>query len=555
VDAFGTSDIAADTWTIEGAATGEVPYDDPSPVGGFVRELQSPHAATVRLSIPLQCASREFARFFLKHRGLPNDSLRRFIVARCGGDAPIAMQVVWWAQSVASMSDAELVARGRADITRRLGKELDRGNHELGMAMVREEGKAAIVGVAAPKSVELEPGSRVVDANRKITLRGTVARDVAEVFAFANRGEFGVSQCEGNVGVPLPRFEVTCELADGDPWAWVEVIGHREGEVLQEPLADVIMCERDDAGVTYTARSLGAPTPVSSAPEFTGALLDRLNAVRRRAKLRPLVLAAKQSQENARVAGTIFDASVTGDAETRDRAAIGLLAGWDVEGGTIRDGHFFLGAVAPTRDATAWLDAAIERPIGRLTLLDPVARQIAVGPAIPENAPALGAAVTTYALFESDDHAADERQFFRALAAARAARGLPPPERVGGMDEVRAELADVLFRGKQPMAALSDLLRVAVIRTRSRVNGYVLETTDPSHIDFPRALLRAGPLEVVVAVTHHRAPGAAWGQYVIFILILDDTKTTPVQMAETQERTVTVARARTPRWPPFRGPS
>jgi hypothetical protein len=277
--------------------------------------------------------------------------------------------------------------------------------------------------------------------------------------------------------------------------------------------------------------------------------LDRLNAVRRSAKLRPLMLAAKQSQENARVAGTIFDASITGDAQTRDRAVIGLLAGWDVEGGTIRDGHFFLGAAAPTRDATAWLDAAIERPIGRLALLDPVARQIAVGPAIPQDAPALGAAVTTYALFESDDHAADERQFFRALAAARAARGLPPPKRVGGMDEVRAELADVLRRGKQPMAALSDLLRVAVSRTRSSVNGYVLETTDPSHVDFPPALLRAGLLDVVVAVTHHRAPGAAWGQYVIFVLILDDTKTTPVQMANTQERTVTVASAEGTRGP------
>jgi hypothetical protein len=370
-----------------------------------------------------------------------------------------------------------------------------------------------------------------------------VEPDVAEVFGFANRGEFGVSLCEGNVGVTLPRFEVTCELADGDPWAWVEVVGHRKGEVLQEPLADVIMCERDDAGVTYTARSLGGPAPVSSGPEFTGALLDRLNAVRRSAKLAPLVLAAKQSQENARVAGTIFDAIIAGNTQTRDRAAIGLLAGWDVAGGTIRDGHFFLGAVAPTRDATAWLDAAIERPMGRLALLDPVARQIAVGPAIPQDAPALGAAVTTYALFESVDHSADELRFFRALAAERAARGLPPPDRAPRMDEVHAELADVLLRGKQPMAALNDLLRVAVNRTGSSVSGYVLETTDPSRVDFPSALLRAGPLDVIVAVTHHRAPGAAWGQYVIFVLILDDTKTAPGETADAHERTMTVASA------------
>ena len=201
-------------------------------------------------------------------------------------------------------------------------------------------------------------------------------------------------------------------------------------------------------------------------------------------------------------------------------------------GGTIRGGHFFLGAVAPTRDATAWLDAALERPIGRTALLDPVAQQIAVGPAIPGEAPALGAAVTTYALFDSNDHTEYERQFFRALAAARAARGVPPPERVGGIDEVRSESADVLLHGKQPMMALNELIRVAVNRTGSSVSGYVIETTDPAHVDFPAPLLRAGPLDVVVAVTHHRAPDAAWGQYVIFVLIVDDTKTTPVQTAK-----------------------
>jgi hypothetical protein len=536
VDAFGTSDIVADTWTIEDPIPAAAPYDDASPVGSLARQLQSAHGSSVRLSVPLRCASREIARFFVKRRGLPDEGLRRFIVARCGGDAPLVAPAAWGIPAAPSISDADIVARGSADITRLVAKQLERGDHELGVAMVREAGMAAIVAVVAPKSVDLEPGSRAVDATRKMVLRGTARRDVASVFAFANRGDFGVSPCEENRRVEAPKFEVTCELAEGDAWAWVEVVGSRKGQVLQEPLADVIMVEREGAGVTYTARSLGAPAPVASGAEFTSALVDRLNGVRRTAKLTPLLLAAKQSAENARVAGTIFDASIEGDAATVDRAAIGLLAGWDVEGGTIRDGHFFLGAVAPTRDATAWLDAALERPIGRLALLDPVAKQIAVGPAIPGDAPALGAAVTTYALFESDDHTADERQFFRALTAARAARGVAPPERVGGIDEVRAELADVLRNGKEPMAALNDLLQVAVNRTGSNVNGYVLETTDPAHVEIPEALLRAGPLDVVVAVTHHRAPGAAWGQYVIFVLIVDSAKTTPVQTAAAQRR-------------------
>ena len=162
-EAFGTSDIATDTWTIEGPTASAVPYNDSSPVGDFARELQSPHGVSVRLSAPLRCASREIARFFVKHRGLPNDSLRRFIVARCGGDAPLVVPVAWGVQAAGSIPDAEIVSRGRPVITRLLGTELDRGDHELGMALVREGGSAALVAVAAPKSAELEPGLRAVE--------------------------------------------------------------------------------------------------------------------------------------------------------------------------------------------------------------------------------------------------------------------------------------------------------------------------------------------------------------------------------------------------------
>ena len=32
-------------------------------------------------------------------------------------------------------------------------------------------------------------------------------------------------------------------------------------------------------------------------------------------------------------------------------------------------------------------------------------------------------------------------------------------------------------------------------------------------------LLKDGPLALSLAITHHRAPGAAWGQYVVFSLL------------------------------------
>jgi hypothetical protein len=49
--------------------------------------------------------------------------------------------------------------------------------------------------------------------------------------------------------------------------------------------------------------------------------------------------------------------------------------------------------------------------------------------------------------------------------------------------------------------------------------GYVMETTDPSTVEVPEVFLQPGPLPLALVMTHHRAPGAAWGQYVIFTLM------------------------------------
>ncbi|HEY2511266.1 MAG TPA: hypothetical protein VGI39_10440, partial [Polyangiaceae bacterium] len=202
-----------------------------------------------------------------------------------------------------------------------------------------------------------------------------------------------------------------------------------------------------------------------------------------------------------------------------DRAALGLLAGWDVDG-MIRAGHFFVGTAAPTRDATVWLATAAEHPLGRVVLFDPDVRQIAIGPTLPASAQALGAAVTTYALFDTgDDHRDDASHFFKHVAAERWSRGLPAAERVGGLEDLDREAAHVRDDGKAPMAALKDAIHAAVTRTGTRIQGYVFETNDLAHADVPEELLKAGPLDIALVVTHHRAADAAWGQYVVFIIV------------------------------------
>ncbi len=178
-----------------------------------------------------------------------------------------------------------------------------------------------------------------------------------------------------------------------------------------------------------------------------------------------------------------------------------------------------------------WLDYALESPVGRLTLLDPAARQLAVGPAIPGDVAGLAAAVTTYALFESDDHSADEARVLQNLARARGVVGAPPPVRVEGLAELGSESALVLKKGKEPFDALKDILHAAAQGSGDHVSDWVMETSDLDYLDFPPELLAQGELKVVVGVTHHRAPGAAWGQYVVFALAIGGP---PLRQAATE---------------------
>jgi hypothetical protein len=166
-----------------------------------------------------------------------------------------------------------------------------------------------------------------------------------------------------------------------------------------------------------------------------------------------------------------------------------------------------------------WLESALQRPSGRTTLLDPDARVIAVGPAIPEEGVGLGAAVTTYSLFESEDHAADESLFLRRIKEARAALGLGAPVRIQTPDDVQKGAARARHEELTPLAALHEMLETVSWDSGAPAYGYVLETNDLSRVDVPAVFLKSGQLRMVLAITHHRAPGAAWGQYVVFTLL------------------------------------
>ena len=93
-----------------------------------------------------------------------------------------------------------------------------------------------------------------------------------------------------------------------------------------------------------------------------------------------------------------------------------------------------------------------------------------------------------------------------------------------------AELGRVAREGVSPMEALQATMQVAVARTGQGVHGYTLETNDLDQVEVPAALLTRGPMRMMLGVTHHRAAGAAWGQYVVMVVILGSAVSTTAEL-------------------------
>ena len=321
-------------------------------------------------------------------------------------------------------------------------------------------------------------------------------------------------------GVPFLPAEVRggCSTsAAGDDAAWVELAAQKKGRVLASSLANLIVYSREEATRSYRESPIERAAAKTTPGELTADLLAQLNVARRAAKMPALTLAPRQSAENARLAGTLLRARQTGDAQA-DTIALGLLAGWDVDG-LVRAGDFFLGEACPARDAKAWLDYAVTSPLARRVLFDRAAKQIAIGAVVPESAPAIAAVVTTYSFYDSSEHAGDVAKLHEKIAAARGARGLAAHTRIEETPELTARAAQVRDHGLAPMRALDDVIHDVNETTSRAVNGWVFEGTDIDSIAIPDELLSGNPGYLAIEVTHHRAPGAAWGQLVAFVVL------------------------------------
>jgi hypothetical protein len=509
-----------DRWTIESPIPGEgAPYPSEDAWDRMAVSGLASASSKARLAPQLRCAARESARFYVQHNAFPDDGLRKYLVLRCGSTlATASMQTV--SGAVPDATPESKLQTSYAESVQKLITSALAGGGEAGVGFSRGNGRAAVVAFYGTPAGRLGALPGLVQG-ASVTLEGEVAPDASFVMGFANQGALGVSLCEPDTTVKAPMFRLACAVAEGDPQTRIEIAMLKPGQVLMRPGLQLLVERRADAGLTYEAHPFASDARATDPAAFRSALLEGLNQARSEAGARALSLEANQSQVSDALVSPYFDSALRGKSDDVDTMALGLLAGWDV-GGTIRNGGFYSELAAASQSPGRWLTNALESPSGRWSLLDKDMSRVAIGAGMvgPSGVMAL---VTTYAFFESSDHHKDEDEVFERLARARKDRGAPPPKRVPSDATLNGALSKILINAATSATALETVMHHIAYDEHRNVNGWYVETSDLKQLPFTDDLLARRPLEVQIGVTHHKAPGGAWGQYAVIIAVLGNT--------------------------------
>ncbi len=523
--ALNAGPVPAVGWTVEVPAATD--GDGAAPSGAWQQEVAANLGRAgkkPRWSRSLSCVSRELARYLLETGKPPPTGLRSFMIGACGGLAPDVGVASLHGDVPPDASDEAVLAHWKNSIAAALAQPLPAQATEVGFSLQRR-GRAALgLLTYAISPAEIAAFSNVVGPAGQageITVEGRLREGAQYVAGYVNHGQYQVGSCFVDPTVPRPRFRISCQVSAEDETARIDLVYARPQRVLAVPFAQLLARREGVTRLEYREVSYAPPAEAPDAPAFARAAVEALNAVRAKAGLPAVRLAEAQSASAARLAGHYFAAANgQGSAQDMDTIALGLLAGWQVTAGPIRDGDFVSTLVPHTRDVGRWLSATLETPLGRSALLSEGIEELALGPVTLSDPEAVGALAIGYRFHRSADHSADVRRLLLRAVLARRQRKLSDPKRLGIEVRMREELARVNAGQLQPVEALQAVLEEGALKFGQNMRGYVVETTSLDALEIPEEVLAQPTLHLEIGVTHHRPPGAAWGQLVILVVFV-----------------------------------
>ena len=514
--------VEPEEWTLTGPLPERLGAIAAQPQNPWEEALLRSAGPSLTLTEGLRCFAREYARFYLERRARPGEVLLGYMAGACAVSAAVGSPGMVFGEVSDQHSDEMLLALWRGNVQQMVKRAESRPLG--GIAFLRREGYAVVAVVQIERPASIEAFTPVPNERDRIVIRGRLLRPVERVFAAVNRGMFGYDDCVVDPEVVLPDFAVACQLAADDARAWLQVGYVQPGRVLGYSVLEVLVRRDETQLLAYRRRPGSDDETARDTRAFREAALDAVNGVRDDAGLGELELQEVQSDMAESLAPRYFAVQAgQAPAEEGDVVALGLMAGWDVDG-TIRDANFTSALVSGTFDVGRWLDNVVEQPFGRSAVLDPAVSAIAIGPVIDENfahsgRPVIGAVVTTYALFDDSELAALQEKIYERLAAEREALGHAAPRRLDALDDDAWGAAARLVGGKvTPISALSSLVRVGVDVLQRPLQGFVFETNDLDRLEFPEHLLGRRVPEVSITLTRYQPEGEPWGRYVVLFV-------------------------------------
>ncbi len=306
---------------------------------------------------------------------------------------------------------------------------------------------------------------------------------------------------------------MSCELDRGDDIARMTLSIVPPGRFLSQAALDLVLWPKGKPQDTYTRSSIGSPRHVSDGGTAAIRLVEMANEVRKRAGMSPLALSERQSRDAAQLAPHFFASMIGGNqpmpggpGSAADVVALGMMAGWNVEG-VVQRGAFTAAWVTQSDDLDRLLSTALEFPVGREVLLDP-----------DPKSPSIAALFSTYVLFAEEEHDAFVKQVYERLAAARAERGQRPPDRLGELAPLATQAASRIQAGVMPKQALDEFVGQSMEQLQRSVSGWILEINELSQLEFPEDFLTKPSLGISVSVAHRRPEGDPWGRYVVLFV-------------------------------------
>ncbi len=369
------------------------------------------------------------------------------------------------------------------------------------------------------RSVRLDPVPSVAAPGSRIVLSGEVLHSASSVVAMVTRGPFDWEICEAVEGVSLPRFHLVCSMDAADTSSWLSLHYLPPGQVLERSAAQLLIRKPGNPADRYRRHRYAETRSVTRAEQVPTAFLELLNQLRGEAEAPPLVLAPEQSRVASEVAPYYFSALMDAQSPAADLAALGMMAGWEVEE-IVQEGRFAFTWLIGSRDVASLLSDALESPEARMALLWNELDQIAIGPVVGGEGETgyLGLMAATYRVFSEEDRLESTSRVSRNLTRARAERGRAAAHRLESVTPLAIAAASRIEGGATPQDVLGELIQESVDTLQRSVMGWVAEIRDLDDIVFPDEFLERTELGIAISVSSYRPEGEAWGRYVVLML-------------------------------------